>query len=190
MIKPSTTTISFDRLQTLCAELRTHSPQWADRLDRVSTEQDLCKLVCDLFNLSHALPSASESLCKATTLSAHITHFVGKNLHRGPTLKMLANFIGYSEKYSSDLFHRVMGESFSGYIKRHRVAQASTLLTMTGQTLAEIAAALGCSDQFAFSHFFKRATGHAPIDIRTRKSAGGTGRFLEPDSPHSMPPQP
>lgn len=164
--KSSPPAISYDRLQNLSAELRTHSPQWADRLDEVKTEQDLRTLVCDLFNLSHALPPESEPSPKTCTRSAHITHFIRENLHRGLTLKVLANFLGYSEKYCSDLFSRIMGESFSGYIKRHKVERASSLLTSTGQTLAEIASALGFSDQFAFSHFFKRATGHAPIEIR------------------------
>lgn len=159
-------TIPADRLRTLSSELRAQSPQWADRLEQATTEQDLRNLVCDLFNLSHALPSQRESANEAHTLSERITRFINENLHRGLTLKVLANFLGYSEKYCSDLFHRIMGESFSGYMKRHRVERAQSLLTTTAQTLAEVATAVGFSDQFAFSHFFKRATGCAPLQIR------------------------
>ena len=49
--------IPTDRLRTLSSELRAQSPHWADRLEQATTEQELRNLVCDLFNLSHALPS-------------------------------------------------------------------------------------------------------------------------------------
>ena len=163
-------TIPTDRLRTLSSELRAQSPQWADRLEQATTEQDLRNLVCDLFNLSHALPSQRESANEAHTPSERITRFINENLHRGLTLKVLANFLGYSEKYCSDLFYRIMGESFSGYMRRHRVERAQSLLTTTAQTLAEVATAVGFSDQFAFSHFFKRATGRSPREIRSRQT--------------------
>jgi len=135
--------IPTDRLRTLSSELRAQSPHWADRLEPAN---------------------------ETTTLAGRITRFINENLHRGLTLKVLANFLGYSEKYCSDLFYRIMGESFSGYMRRHRVERAQSLLTTTAQTLAEVATAVGFSDQFAFSHFFKRATGHSPREIRSRQA--------------------
>lgn len=162
--------ISTDRLHNLSSELRARSPQWADRLEQATTEQELRKLVCDLFNLSHALPLSRESAGETDTLAGRITCFISDNLHRGLTLKVLAHFLGYSEKYCSDLFYRIMGESFSGYMRRHRVERAKSLLTTSAQTLAEIASAVGFSDQFAFSHFFKRATGHSPRELRSRQT--------------------
>ena len=161
--------IPTDRLRTLSSELRAQSPHWADRLEQATTEQELRNLVCDLFNLSHALPSHRESANETTTLAGRITRFINENLHRGLTLKVLANFLGYSEKYCSDLFYRIMGESFSGYMRRHRVERAKSLLATTAQTLAEVATAVGFSDQFSFSHFFKRATGHSPSEVRSRR---------------------
>ena len=110
------------------------------------------------------------SLHKGEVLSEKISSYIGKNLHQGLTLKVLANSLGYSEKYCSDLFLRVMGESFSSYVRRRRIEQARLLLTTTQQTLAEISAAVGFSDQFAFSHFFKRATGYSPMRFRIHQS--------------------
>ncbi|MBS0171235.1 MAG: helix-turn-helix transcriptional regulator [Nitrospira sp.] len=156
----------FDRLHTLAAELRAHSPEWADRLEQVRTEHELRTLVCDLFNLSHVLAPHNRAPSTAQTLPARITAFISDNLHRGMSLKVLAQFLGYSEKYCSDLFAKMMGEPFSTYLRRYRVELGSTLLRTSGQTLAEIAASLGFSDQFAFSHFFKRATGHSPLQLR------------------------
>lgn len=166
MNRATNASISLDRLHSFSSELRAESPQWADRLERATSEQELRDLVCSLFNLAHALRSESESSVETTTLARRITRYISENLHRGLTLKVLANFLGYSEKYCSDLFYRIMGESFSAYVRRHKVARASSLLTTSGQTLAEIATAVGFSDQFAFSHFFKRATGLSPREIR------------------------
>ncbi|MCS6317784.1 MAG: helix-turn-helix transcriptional regulator [Nitrospira sp.] len=169
MHKTPDITIPTDRLQNLSSELRAQSPEWADRLEQATTEQELRNLVCDLFNLSHALPSDGKSSGETHALAGRITRFINENLHRGLTLKVLANFLGYSEKYCSDLFCRIMGESFSGYMRRHRVERAKSLLATTAQTLAEVATAVGFSDQFSFSHFFKRATGHSPSEIRSRR---------------------
>lgn len=164
--KASSSGISVERLLMFSSELRVQSPLWADRLEQVRTEQDLGDLICDLFNLSHAVIPDRHSAPKPHTLRARITGFVNENLHRGMTLKVLASFLGYSEKYCSDLFCRMMGEPFSTYLRRQRVERARALLTTTAYPLAEIASALGFSDQFAFSHFFKRATGQSPMNIR------------------------
>lgn len=164
--RPFPQALPFDRLHSLSSELRAQSPHWADRLDQVRTEQELGDLVCDLFNLSHAIAPEKQPSLNSKTLSARIASFISDNLHQGMTLKVLANFLGYSEKYCSDLFYRIMGESFSKYTRRQRVERASALLATNGHTLAEIATALGFSDQFAFSHFFKRATGHSPMALR------------------------
>lgn len=164
--KSSTSNISFDRLHSFSSELRVQSPQWADRLEQVRTEQDLGDLICDLFNLSHAINPETQPPPIPHTQPSRIAAFVNENLHRGVTLKVLANFLGYSEKYCSDLFCRIMGEPFSKYLRRQRVERARALLITTRQTLTEIASALGFSDQFAFSHFFKRATGQSPMAIR------------------------
>ncbi len=162
----STSGISVERLLMFSSELRVQSPLWADRLEQVRTEQDLGDLICDLFNLSHAVIPERHPVTKPHTLRARIAGFVNENLHRGMTLKVLASFLGYSEKYCSDLFCRMMGEPFSRYLHRQRVERARALLTTTAYPLAEIASALGFSDQFAFSHFFKRATGQSPTNIR------------------------
>lgn len=179
--KSSPSPLFADRLHALASELRTQSPQWADRLEQVRTEHELRALVCDLFNLSHTIHSHGSALPAPPTLSGRIAAFIRENIHRGMSLKVLAHFLGCSEKYCSDLFANMMGEPFSAYLRRYRVEQGITLLRTSGQTLPEIAASLGFSDQFAFSHFFKRATGHSPIELRmhyTRQQPGQDIRAL------------
>lgn len=166
MTRPTNSTILPDRLRDLTAELCRHAPKSADRLARAKTEREFLEVVCEIFNLTSALTPDHYSLLRAEGLSKQIAEFISGNLHKGLTLKLLAAFLGYSEKYCSDLFQSTMGESFSGYLKRRRIDTASLLLTTTNKSVAEIAAALGFSDQFSFSHFFKRSTGRSPREFR------------------------
>jgi AraC-like DNA-binding protein len=100
-------------------------------------------------------------------LTKEIHRFMIINLHQGLTLKKLAKFLGYSEKYCSELFQMHMGQSFSQYLKRLRLDEAKRLLEIGDLPLAQIAQRLGFSDQFAFSHFFKRALGYSPKQFRS-----------------------
>lgn len=143
-------------------------PQWATRLSRVRTEQEFLQTLCELFNLANAITADRDTSLDTEALSTKMRLFISDNIHKGVTLKLLSQFLGYSEKYCSDLFHSTMGESFSDYLKHRRVERATVLLTATEKGMAEIAAALGFSDQFAISHFFKRATGQSPVHFRSQ----------------------
>jgi AraC-like DNA-binding protein len=167
MTRPTNSTILPDRLRNLTAELCRHAPESEDRLVRAKTEREFLNVVCELFNLATVLTPEHYSLLRPEGLSKQITEFMSSNLHKGLTLKLLAQFLGYSEKYCSDLFQSTMGESFFGYLKRRRTDTAASLLTNTDKSVAEIADALGFSDQFSFSHFFKRSTGQSPREFRT-----------------------
>jgi AraC-like DNA-binding protein len=103
----------------------------------------------------------------------HLMHrLLEDNLHRGLTLKGLSRCVGYSEKYCSEWFVARMGQSFSSYVKELRIARATKML-QSPVRLADIAEQLGFQDQYAFSHFFKRATGVSPKAFRDRGLAAG-----------------
>jgi len=161
--------IQQNRLHDITAELRRRAPQWAMRLSQAETEQEFLQTICELFNLTNAVTPNREALPDTESLPAKIRHFISDNIHRGVTLKLLSQFLGYSEKYCSDLFHSTMGEPFSEYLKHRRLEKATFLLSTTDKSVVDIAAALGFSDQSAFSHFFKRATGQSPVRFRARR---------------------
>lgn len=104
MSKLPASAIPSDRLQLISSELRSHAPQLAGRLAQVKTEQDLGDFACRLFNLSHWIPSEKRAPFKAEPLSARIKLHISSNLHRGLTLKVLANFFGYSENITPICF--------------------------------------------------------------------------------------
>ena len=166
MTRSTNFTILPDRLRDLTAELCRPAPESGDRLAHAKTEREFQEVVCKLFNLAPVLTPDHYSLLRSDGLSKHIAAFISSNLHKGMTLKRLVEFLGYSEKYCSDLFHSTMGESFSGYLKRRRTDAASVLLMTTAMSVADIATELGFSDQFSFSHFFKRSTGRSPSEFR------------------------
>lgn len=145
-------------------ELRRHSPEWTAQLAAADTRQELNQIVSRLvMQLLEQIVTLDHT---SATLRDRIQVFMADNLHRGVTLKDLSAFLGYSEKYCSELFLKVMGEPFSQWLKRLRVRKAEHLLVNSRVSMTNIAASLGFSDQFSFSHFFKKAVGCSPRQFR------------------------
>lgn len=163
-------------------EFRRHSPEWAAELAAARTRQELKNTVSHLAMKLVEQMTAQENA--RGTLRDQIRTFMADNLHRGLTLKDLSEFLGYSEKYCSEFFLNIMGEPFSWSLKQLRVQKAKRLLADSPTTIAHIAESLGFSDQFAFSHFFKKAVGCSPRQFRNRPGSGTLparrGRFLTP----------
>jgi AraC-like DNA-binding protein len=151
-------------LPQLVEEFRRNFSEWTERAGEVANGTELRAIVTDVFtnvlNGIEELPSSNDDLVQ------RIHQYMADNLHRGLTLKDLAEFLGYSEKYCSDFFRIRMGSPFSHYLRHLRVTRATHLLLAPRTTLATVAEALGFCDQFAFSHFFKKAVGCSPDAFR------------------------
>ncbi len=153
-------------LRELIEQIRRHFPELAEPFAGAAARWDLKQgarhLVSSLIEQIHRQEPSGDDM--ATKLH----RFMVSNLHKGLTLKDLAGFLGYSEKYCSDFFQARMGQPFSRYLKRLRLEKAERLLKGSSATLAQIAASIGFHDPFAFSHFFKKTTGYSPTLFRER----------------------
>lgn len=166
MGSPEFTVSQIGLEQNLTQELRTYTEQWFQRMSQERQTNELQAIVHKAFEdlLIHTFTSETVG----NSLPRRIHDFILCNLRHGVTLKDLSTFLGYSEKYCSELFRNHMGEPFSVYLKRVRIEKAKYLLEDETLSLTQIADVLGFQDQFAFSHFFKKGTGSSPRQFKNK----------------------
>ena len=150
----------------LIKEFREYTENWVSRMKLLKPTNEPQAIAREVFDelFIHFFNSPRT----INPLPRQIHDFIVSNLRQGVTLKDLSKFLGYSEKYCSELFQTHMGESFSVYLRRVRIEKAKSLLEDESIGLTHIAEALGFGDQFAFSHFFKKATGQSPRQFRMK----------------------
>ena len=96
-----------------------------------------------------------------------VVEYVEEHLDAGPTLEQLAAIARLSLYHFARQFKRATGLPPHQYVILRRVERAKELLqTGGGFSLAEVAAAVGFSDQSQFSHHFKRLVGVTPWQFR------------------------
>lgn len=84
------------------------------------------------------------------------------NIHSRVTLNDTAEHLGISPAHLSRLFHNETGETFSGYVNRLKIEEASSLLLYTERSDIEISNMLGYSSQSYFIKIFRKYTGFTP----------------------------
>ena len=84
----------------------------------------------------------------------------------GITLEEIADKLHITPEYLGTQFHKVMGITFSTYMKNVKMAKAKELLIGTQLKLYEIAQKVGYTDSKYFSKVFKEAFGQLPADYR------------------------
>lgn len=82
------------------------------------------------------------------------------------TVERLARAVGLSRAAFARRFAAVSGRSPLRYLTELRLALAASLLESTDDSLAELAARVGYTSEFAFSRAFKRQHGVAPGSFR------------------------
>jgi AraC-like DNA-binding protein len=87
------------------------------------------------------------------------------------TLETLARAVGLSRSVLAERFRTAMGDTPLAYLRTVRIQRAMRLLIDGGQTLEQVALAVGYHDAFGFSKAFKKSVGESPGEFRRRDAA-------------------
>jgi len=145
-------------------------------MNALSLDEEFLKVSLPRANphLSKALTAHAEELLKnlesSKTTRSEVEKLLMANLQSGPTsVDVIARQLGMSRQ---TLFRRLKAEgvTFEKVFDELRHRMAVKYLEDKKLSVNETAYLVGFSDQAAFSHAFKRWTGHSPVTIRKRKA--------------------
>ncbi|GAB1544684.1 hypothetical protein NUACC21_73600 [Scytonema sp. NUACC21] len=88
--------------------------------------------------------------------------FIKANYHRPISLSDVAQAVGYSPAYLTDLMRRQTGQTIQRWIIEHRMAAARSLLLETDQMMEQIAAQVGYNNVVHFFRQFRQIHGTTP----------------------------
>jgi AraC family transcriptional regulator len=104
-----------------------------------------------------------------------VLEYMDSHLEDEVPLSRLAELCGLSVDHFSRAFRESTGEPPHRYLLRRRLARARRLLLRTDQPIADIALALGFTDQSHLTNLFRRQYGITPGRVRLAKGDTETG---------------
>lgn len=129
--------------------------------------------LCGILNLLCGNVLQNSELVPTRTLPSPAVRdsivYISEHFQQDVSLKMLAEKLGYHEKYLSTLLHTLTGMNFRRVLASYRVNFARQLLRGGERTIAEIAFASGFSSVNSFNRAFRELTGMTPSEYRKRK---------------------
>ena len=111
-----------------------------------------------------------ESIFPSDPNLREVFDFIEKNYHQPIGLREVAQAVGYSSTYLTDLVRRQTGESVHRWIIKRRMVEACSLLEETNQPVNQIAQAVGYQDASYFSRHFRQIYAVPPKAWRERHS--------------------
>jgi len=88
--------------------------------------------------------------------------YIDKHITNHILLRDVAETIGYSSKYLSEVFAKETGITFKAYVNEKKLEVAKSLLLNPKNSLVDICDYLGFCNQSYFSKIFKKSTGSSP----------------------------
>lgn len=115
-------------------------------------------------------PTAGEHAAGLTPQQREIIHQVHQllteNLDSRITIEQLSRRFLMNPSTMKELFKAEYGSSIAAHIRQHRMEKASALLLESGDSLAQVARAVGYESQSKFSAEFKKVFGMLPSEFR------------------------
>jgi AraC-like DNA-binding protein len=99
------------------------------------------------------------------------------------TISQLARRVGLSRTRLAERFRHFLGESPIAYLAQWRLKLGTEILQSTGDSVAEVAAAVGYGSEAAFNRAFKREFSCPPAEFRRKGHAAPTLRSPQEDRP-------
>ncbi len=106
--------------------------------------------------------AAPQSIFPYCPQMAEVFRFIEANYHQPIALSDVAQAVGYSPAYLTNLVRKQTGQSVHRWIVERRMASARFLLLKTEQAVNQIAAAVGYQDACHFSRHFRQLYGTSP----------------------------
>lgn len=99
----------------------------------------------------------------------HAMEYIEQHYREKIKINELAEYIGVNRSYLTNMFKKTMGCSPQEYLVQFRMEKAKSLLKSTDMPINAVAAAVGYSDQLAFSKMFRLYTKLSPKAFRQTK---------------------
>lgn len=106
--------------------------------------------------------AATPSIFPCCPQMAEVFRFIEANYHQPIALSDIAQAVGYSPAYLTNLVRKQTGQSVHRWVVKRRMASARSLLLETEQAVNQIAAAVGYQDACHFSRHFRQLYGTSP----------------------------
>ncbi len=95
--------------------------------------------------------NTQKSIFPSITRLREVFEFIELNYHQNIKLKEVAQAVGYSSAYLTDLVRRLTGKTVNNWIIERRIVEASTLLLETNYSVEQIALDVGYQN---INHFY------------------------------------
>jgi Osmosensitive K+ channel histidine kinase len=130
----------------------------------ILTDEEQVLLVQQACNGRSALSRQTSALVRRALV------YIQQNYSRSLSRQEIAEVVGLSKNYLSQIFHQELGISPWEYLNRYRIRQARELLRTTNESITTIASLVGFDDPAYFSRIFRNHTGLSPRAYREESS--------------------
>ncbi len=143
--------------------------------DVISTENGLVSVHLTQEKLSTTTESKKsdtpQSIFPTITRLREVFEFIELNYHQSIRLKEVAQAVGYSSAYLTDLVRRLTRKTVNNWIIERRITAASTLLLETNYSVEQIALEVGYQNKNHFYNQFRNFYQTTPQCWREKQSS-------------------
>lgn len=145
------------------------SPSLIECLSELKTPQNILKVKSILYFLCSEFDKMKtyyDIHADINTLLSKIFSFVENNYRKECSLESLSQSISYNKIYISRYFKNITGISYTEYVNRYRINEATFLLKNSTRKILDIALECGFTSLRSFNRNFKDSVGMTPLEYR------------------------